>query len=82
VGPLTATSLNRSGEPAARTRAEALAVCRVGREPRPAVLAGSEDAGQAAASTVVDVSEHPPRVLRWGAIGAERLESALAEIAA
>jgi tRNA A37 threonylcarbamoyladenosine synthetase subunit TsaC/SUA5/YrdC len=40
------------------------------------------DAGLAAESTVLDLCEHPPRVLRRGAIGESELTSALAEIAA
>lgn len=69
-GPVTATSLNRSGEPPARTRAEAEALCRG--EGAPFLLEGP-DAGGAAPSSVVDCSVHPPRVLREGALPAERL---------
>jgi tRNA threonylcarbamoyl adenosine modification protein (Sua5/YciO/YrdC/YwlC family) len=70
VGPITATSLNRSGEPPARDRA-----------PR---LLGVEraEAGGDAPSTVVDLTGPAPRVLRAGALSAEDLAPLLAEIAA
>jgi L-threonylcarbamoyladenylate synthase len=81
VGPVTATSLNRSGAPPARTRAEAEALC--GGEPdQPRLLdvKGAESGGDAA-STVVDLSGARPAVLRWGAVTADVLEPVLAELA-
>lgn len=73
AGPLTATSLNRSGEPPAATRAEAEALCGRGAdEPRLLEVEGAE-AGGGAPSTVIDTTYHPPRVLRWGAIEADAL---------
>jgi tRNA A37 threonylcarbamoyladenosine synthetase subunit TsaC/SUA5/YrdC len=81
VGPVTATSLNRSGDPPATTREEARAVCGGG-EGAPRRLEARQDAGRGAASTVVDVSGPSLRVLRWGAIDEEQLHQALAEIAA
>jgi L-threonylcarbamoyladenylate synthase len=68
VGPLTATSLNRHGEPPARTRAEAERLC-AGDGDAPLVV-GSEgpDAEGGEPSTVVDCSSPRPNVLRWGAI--------------
>lgn len=78
VGPLTATSLNRSGAAPARTRVEALAVC--GLE-GPQLVEG-EDAGAEAPSTVVDVCGARPEVLRWGALDEARLAPILEEIAA
>ena len=63
VGPLTATSLNASGEPACATRAEAEALA----AGRVALVAG-EDAGGTASSTVVDATGPLPRILREGAI--------------
>lgn len=66
VGPVTATSLNRSGEPAARRRDEARALC--AGEHGPALLDAGADAGGAPASTVVDLTGERPVVLRWGAL--------------
>ena len=68
LGPLTATSLNRSGESPARTRAEARRSCE--EDPAgPFLLAEpGPDAGGAQASTVVDVTGACPEVLRWGAL--------------
>jgi tRNA threonylcarbamoyl adenosine modification protein (Sua5/YciO/YrdC/YwlC family) len=80
VGPLTATSCNASGAPAARTRAEASSVC--GGDPRARVIADGEDASGELASTVVDVTGAAPRVLRWGALAAPALAPVLAELAA
>lgn len=62
-GPLTATSCNPSGKPAARTSAEACAYFPTGLA---AVVAG--DAKGGAPSTIVDVTQGDPRVLRRGAI--------------
>jgi L-threonylcarbamoyladenylate synthase len=81
VGPITATSLNRSGAPPARTRAEAESLC--GGEPdQPRLLEvkGAESGGDAA-STVVDLAGPRPVVLRWGAVAADALEPVLAEFA-
>jgi L-threonylcarbamoyladenylate synthase len=80
VGPLTATSLNKSGAASARTRAEAEAAC--GREPgQPRLLdvKGAESGGDAA-STVLDLTGARPSVLRWGALAADVLEPVLAEL--
>jgi L-threonylcarbamoyladenylate synthase len=77
VGPLTATSLNRSGAPAARTRAEAEAVCgrTAASEPAPALVAGAE-AGGGPASSVVDATGELPVLLREGALPAAALAEA------
>jgi L-threonylcarbamoyladenylate synthase len=75
VGPPTATSLNRSGRPPARTLAEARALCGLG--DGPLLLPGSwPDAGGAAPSSVVDLSAGALRVLREGAIPAAQLARA------
>jgi len=79
LGPLTATSCNRSGEPAARELAEARAVCREG---PPLLDPAGHDAGGQPPSTVVDLTGERPRVLREGAIPAEVLEALLATGAA
>jgi L-threonylcarbamoyladenylate synthase len=80
VGPVTATSLNRSGAPPARTRAEAEALCGGEPEqPRMLEVKGAESGGDAA-STVVDLTGARPNVLRWGAVAADVLEPVLAEL--
>ena len=63
IGPLTATSCNPSGAPAAATREAAQRIC--AGAPEVALLAGG-DAGGGAASTVVDLCGPAPRVLRGG----------------
>ena len=78
AGPVTATSFNRSGEPAARSRDEAEALAAAASVPRPWLLPEGE-AGGAPASTVVDVCGPEARVLRWGALRAEDLEPVLQE---
>jgi L-threonylcarbamoyladenylate synthase len=72
VGPLTATSLNRSGGRACETRAEAEALA--GAEL--ALVAGA-DAGRAPASSVVDASGDEPIVLREGAVSGAAIAAAL-----
>jgi L-threonylcarbamoyladenylate synthase len=80
VGPLTATSLNRTGASPALTRAEALAL--VGRDPDgPRLIEiDTAEAGGDTETTVLDVSGPRPQVLRWGALGAEDLDPVLQEI--
>lgn len=73
AGVITATSFNRSGEPACRARAEAER-CAAGA----IALAAGEDAYGAAPSSVVDATGPRLRVLREGAIPARALEAALA----
>jgi L-threonylcarbamoyladenylate synthase len=76
VGPITATSLNRSGAPAARTRAEAARCCAGGGDVAPLLVAG-EDAGGAPESSVVDLTGPAPRLLREGALSAAEITRAL-----
>ncbi len=76
VGPITATSLNRHGEPSARTRAEAERLCAGVQAPRLLDVEGAE-AGGDAASTVVDLCGARPEVLRWGAIPRDEVEPML-----
>lgn len=64
TGPLASTSANRHGEPAASTAQEVEAT--LGAE-LDAVLDGGPAAGQA--STIIDCSVEPPRVLRAGPLG-------------
>jgi L-threonylcarbamoyladenylate synthase len=80
VGPVTSTSLNRTGALPALTRAEALAV--IGGEadgPRLIEIEAAE-AGGDVESTVVDASGARPRVLRWGSLRADELVPILREI--
>ena len=81
IGPLTATSLNRTGSPAAQTRSEAHTV--IGDDPNAPQFVGVEtaEAGGDLETTVVDVSGDRARVLRWGSIGEAELEPILREIA-
>ncbi len=74
VGPITATSLNRSGEPPARTREEAGTACGDDRETPRLVGVEMAESGGEEASTVVDATELPLRVLRQGAVTASELE--------
>ena len=80
AGPLTATSCNASGEPAARTRAEARRACE--RDPSVRVITTGADAGDEPPSTVIDVTGPRPRVLRWGALAEPALRPILEELAA
>ena len=74
VGPITATSLNRSGEPAARSRDEAAAACRPAADaPQLLDVEGAEALGTGD-STVVDLTCPRPEVLRWGALGEAELD--------
>jgi L-threonylcarbamoyladenylate synthase len=79
LGPITATSFNRSGGPPARSLAEARRLARGGGSDRPGdeavfVLgAARADALQDAPSTVVDVTGAEAKVLRWGAVSPQRL---------
>ncbi len=73
VGPLTATSLNRSGAPDCRTRADAerLAGSAI-------LLVAGADAGGAPPSSVVDATGREPVVLREGALSRDAIAGALA----
>lgn len=75
AGPITATSLNRSGEPAAKTRSEARALCE---GPGGPVLLEGQECGAGPPSSVVDCTVSPPVVLREAAISRTVLESVLA----
>lgn len=84
LGPLTSTSMNRSGEPPATDRAAAEAlVGEIGSDAKrmgePLVFASPDiDAGSEAPSSVVDCTCGEPTLLRVGAIDREQLESAWA----
>ncbi|TMC49025.1 MAG: threonylcarbamoyl-AMP synthase [Chloroflexi bacterium] len=68
TGPLATTSANRHGEPECCTASEVLE--RLG-DDLDAVLEGGPCAGQA--STIIDCTSMPPRVLRTGPLGAAEL---------
>jgi tRNA threonylcarbamoyl adenosine modification protein (Sua5/YciO/YrdC/YwlC family) len=72
-GLVTATSANRSGEPAARTVAEAGAIAR---DPRVHVVDGGATTG-GAASTIVDARGDTPVLIRAGAIAWDRVLESL-----
>jgi L-threonylcarbamoyladenylate synthase len=77
---LTSTSLNHSGDPPARTLVEARSLCgHTAGEPLLIPVEGGE-AGGGQASTVIDLTEDPPRVLRWGAVAQDELELVLDQL--
>lgn len=80
LGPLTSTSLNRTGDPPARDleMARAVAPEAGGRDHPLRVEASGMDAGGEIPSTVVDCTGQPLRVLRAGAIPADRIQAVLA----
>jgi L-threonylcarbamoyladenylate synthase len=80
VGPITATSLNRSGEPAAATRAEAAALCGEGPDEPRLVDIDAAEAGGDAESTVIDTTGDTLRVLRWGALSEREIQPVIEEI--
>lgn len=80
VGPLTSTSLNRSGQPPARNREEASAACLGGVEVLRLLAVEGAEAGGACASTVVDLTGPAPSVLRWGLLPKPVLEPVLKEL--
>lgn len=75
TGPLAVSSANRTGQPAAQTAADAEAQLAESVEvyleggPRPA------DGAEALASTIIDATALPLRVVRQGAISLERLRA-------
>ena len=74
LGLLTATSLNRSGQPPAATVSEARALCREGDalDAIP-IYHGGGDAGGQPPSTVVDLTASEPVLLRAGPVALESL---------
>jgi tRNA threonylcarbamoyl adenosine modification protein (Sua5/YciO/YrdC/YwlC family) len=79
LGPLTATSLNRSGEAPPRTRSEAARYCD-GRPGSPILIdVPDAESGGGAPSSVLDVTGPEPRMLREGAISAAAVTAVLEE---
>lgn len=76
LGPLTATSLNRSGGPAAATREAARALC-AGGGPWLLDVPGAPPP-EGTRSSVVDATGERPRVLREGAVPRRDIERCLA----
>jgi L-threonylcarbamoyladenylate synthase len=73
VGPLTSTSLNRSGAPAAGHIEQAREMCGSSIDtPRLLAVEGAEAGGQRE-STVIDATGAEPHVLRWGAVARSEL---------
>ncbi len=80
LGPLTSTSLNRSGESPATDVAAAARMSEAAEgESRSPLLVSvpGQDAGQAAPSSVVDCTGSEPKIVRIGAIERESLEECL-----
>jgi L-threonylcarbamoyladenylate synthase len=82
TGPITSTSFNRSGDPAASTRTEASSLVAGDLDAPQIIDVETAEAGGGQESTIVDLSDGPPRVLRWGAVPAEEIEPVLERIAA
>ena len=80
IGPLTATSLNRSGEAPARTRSEAARCC--DGQPGSPILMGAPDveAGGGIPSSVLDLTGSEPRMLREGAISSAEIAAVLEKV--
>ena len=81
IGPITATSLNRSGEAPAAALAMAQALCGQGPDEPCLIDIEGAEAGGDAESTVVDTTSSIPQVLRWGALPENELEPVMEEIA-
>jgi L-threonylcarbamoyladenylate synthase len=80
IGPITATSLNRSGEPPAAGLAMARALCGEGPDEPHLIEVEGAEAGGEAESTVVDTTSATLQVLRWGALPASEIEPVIQEI--
>ncbi len=75
TGPLAVSSANLTGEPAATTGEEAVAML----GDRVSVIVDGGPTPGAVPSTILDVTDERPRLLRLGAIGIAELDEALAE---
>ncbi|UCE86168.1 MAG: threonylcarbamoyl-AMP synthase [Deltaproteobacteria bacterium] len=74
VGPITSTSLNRSGEAPARSAQEARAICGDASDAPQLLDEADAPPASGASSTVVDLCGAEPVVRRWGAVPRERIE--------
>ena len=77
TGPLAVSSANLTGSPAATDAAQAVEM--LGEDVSVVIDAGTSPGGQA--STIVDVTDETPRVLRIGAITVAELDEALSDLA-
>jgi L-threonylcarbamoyladenylate synthase len=73
VGPLTSTSLNRSGAPAAEDLETARGMCGASADGPCLLAVEGAEAGGERESTVIDATAAEPRVLRWGAVSQSEL---------
>lgn len=74
LGPLTATSFNRSRETPVETHSQAILLTESDARRDVIVLqCGAQDASAQMPSTVLDLSGSEPRILRWGAVPEEAL---------
>jgi L-threonylcarbamoyladenylate synthase len=80
VGPITATSLNRSGVAPARSRSEAAAAVAGDPDAPEIIRVETAEAGGDLETTVVDVSGERPKILRLGSIAAAELDPVIEEI--
>jgi len=80
VGPITATSLNKSGADPARTRSEAEAAVAGDAEAPEIIGVEGAEAGGDLETSIVDVSGERPKILRVGSIPAADLEPMIEEI--
>lgn len=78
IGPITATSLNRSGEPSVTDPDRAIAMCETAPATLTSLLVPGMPACAGGASTVVDVTGAVPRVLRSGRLEERAIEACLA----
>lgn len=76
TGPLAVSSANRSGRPPATTAAEAME--QLGEAV--AVYLDGGPSGEPVASTIVDLTAETPRLVRSGAVEAERLRQVLPDL--
>jgi L-threonylcarbamoyladenylate synthase len=77
VGPITSTSLNRSGATPAVTLEEVREVCGAGPKGPRLLAVGGAEAGGDSESTVIDTTGPELVVLRWGALAKPDLASVL-----
>jgi len=77
LGPITATSLNRSGDAPVKSRVEAIELCLAISEGPIVLPAGPLGRSDSQPSTVVDLCVRPPRVLRAGAIDRAMLQKTI-----